>query len=75
MRTAVKNHIGKKFGLVNLTIFRAGDSDTRRDFIFYKIRQIVIRAVSGSGFLGEISLLVRPQDAPVYQKEVDKMSF
>jgi hypothetical protein len=52
MRSAVQDHIGKEFGLVQLTGLGTGDSDPDGDLVFNQIRQIIIGTISGSSFFG-----------------------
>jgi hypothetical protein len=75
MRCTVENHIGKEIGLVNLTGFGARQSDPDHDFIFLKIREIVLRAIPGDCLLGEVSRPVGPQRAVFDKKDVDLVAF
>jgi hypothetical protein len=75
MGTAIKDHVREKFRLVNLTSLGTGDSDANRDFVFHKIGQVIIGAIAGGGFLGNVPFVVGPKNAIIYQKKVDRMTL
>ena len=54
MGTPVQNHVGEKFGLVNLTILGAGDSDPDGHGLFHQIGEIVTGGIPGNGLLVQV---------------------
>jgi len=75
MRPAVEEHVGEKFCFVNLAIFGAGGADTDWDMVLYQIGEIIIRAVTSLCLLGKIFVLIGPQYAIIYQKNIYNMTF
>jgi hypothetical protein len=73
VRRSVKQHIGKEFGLVDLTSLGARNSDSDGDLLFDQIRQIVVGTVPGSRLDAEIAGFVCPGHAVVNEENVDLM--
>jgi hypothetical protein len=57
---AVQQHVGEKFGLVNLTGICTRRSDPDGYVFFQEVRKIVIRTISGNGFFLEFPSFVGP---------------
>jgi hypothetical protein len=75
VRTAIEDHVGEEFGLVNLTSVGAGDSDSDWHFFFNQIRQVVVGAITRGGLLTQIPGFVRPGYASIDEEEVHFVLF
>jgi hypothetical protein len=75
MRAPIQNHIGEKLGFVHLTGLGAGNSDPDRDLLFHQIGQVIIRAVAGGGFEGQVSAGIGPFYPVVNEKQINRMAF
>ena len=75
VRPPVQNHVGEKFGLVNLTRLDAGNSHPDRHVVFHQIGKIVIGAIAGAGFFIEMPCFVGPHDPAVNKKNVCLMAL
>jgi hypothetical protein len=71
MRGAVQQHVGKKFGLVNLTGIGARRSDPNGNVVFQEVREIVIRTIPGNGLFLEIPCFVGPQCTILDKENID----
>lgn len=75
MWSSIQDHIRKEFGLVHLTGFGTGYSDPDGYFIFYQIRQIIPRAIPGTGCFVHFPGGIGPFNPVIYKKDIHLMSF
>lgn len=75
MRATIQNHVGKELRLVHLTSIGTGNSDPNGNFIFHKVWQVIIGAITRSGLHIEISGLVSPGYSAIDEEQIDLMSF
>jgi hypothetical protein len=75
MRASVQKHVGKEFGLVNLTSLGAGNSDPDRDFMLYQVGQIILWTIAGYCFDRKIPGGIGPFHASVDKKNIYLVSF
>jgi hypothetical protein len=73
--STVKDHVWKKFFLVNLTSRGTWNSNADGDMIFNQVWQIIIWTITGGGLDGQVPMLVGPGNAAVDKEEIDRMSF
>jgi hypothetical protein len=75
MRSTIQDHIGKEFGLIHLTGLGTGDSNPDGDLVFHQIRQIIIRAISGSGVDSHVPGGIGPFHPIIDEKNIYLMTF
>jgi hypothetical protein len=75
VRPAIQGHVVKEFRFIEVAVPGTGSTDAYWNFILDEVRQMIARAISSYGLDTEVSLLVRPQNSSVYEKEVHSMSF
>jgi len=71
----VQSHVRKEMFLVYLTSIGTGHSDADRNFIFYQIRQIIVRAIAGRRLLIKIPIGIRPHHTVIDKKQIYGVIF
>jgi len=73
MRSAVEQHIGMEFGLVQFPVFGTGRADPCLDLVFHQIGQVVVGAIPGIGLLTAVLVLYSPFDSAIDEEQIDFM--
>ncbi|MGB5424743.1 MAG: hypothetical protein WBN03_21430 [Desulfobacterales bacterium] len=71
----VQQHVGEKFGLVNLTGICTRRSDPDGNVVFQEVRKIVIRTIPGNGLFLEIPSFVGSQRTVLDKEDIDLVPF